>query len=149
MASVFDAEERRLRDTADGVLPALATARRCTEVLSEMLQGTTVPRVEPGSEPPRFWVRAATLQLAARRACCVVVSSGYWPEAHGLKRRLSEVHVRAQAVAEDTSGQYARQWLEGRPPKVGPTMSRFGSDDLWALYSWSRMPTRAASTHSL
>ena len=55
-----------------------------------------------------------------------------------MKRRLSEIHARAQAVADDKSGVHARQWLEG----VGPSTPRnitakYGRLDLFDTYSAS------------
>jgi hypothetical protein len=138
----FTEHERAVAATAEDVLPALAAARQASTVLAEAIRGTTVARVGAVPAPPEYWVRAATLQLAviafrSARACMLVVSHGYWVEAHGLKRRLSEVHARAQAMAHDTSGQHARQWLDGKPPKIGPIMEKFGSSVLWDVYSWS------------
>jgi hypothetical protein len=46
-----------------------------------------------------------------------VIVVGYEPEALTYKRLLLELHSRAQRVAEDNSGEYARRWLEGRAGK--------------------------------
>ncbi len=135
MAFEFDAAERRLLDAADDTLPALAVARRTTEVLASMIEGVTVP-LEPENAPPSFFVRTATLLLSVvalrtARACMLVVATGYMPESHGLKRRLSEVHARAQAVGSDPSGQHARDWLDGRGPSTAhKIVGKFGSADL-------------------
>ncbi len=106
-----------------------------------MVEGASTPP-EPEDAPPSFYVREATLLLSVlalrtARACLLVVSAGYMPEAHGLKRRLSEVHARAQAVGQDTTGEHARQWLRNRGPSTPPKIvGKFGSADLWAVYSW-------------
>ena len=65
-----------------------------------------------------------------------MVSAGYGPEAHGLKRRLSEVHARSQAVANNKQP-HARAWLENKGASTPPRLfSKYGSLDLWKVYSW-------------
>ena len=138
----FDGAEAWLRATAPDELPALAIARSATEALALALDGAAVPAAEDPA-PPAYYARSAllllcTLGLRTARAALVVIASGYEPEAHGLKRRLSEIHARAQAVADDKSGAHARQWLEG----VGPSTPRkitakYGSLDLFDTYSAS------------
>ena len=141
MSFDFDAAERHLLAEADDLLPALAIARQATECLGAMVEGVTVPPA-PDSAPPSYYAKSATLMLAVialrtGRACMLVVSAGYMPEAHGLKRRLSEVHARIQAIGHDSSGQHARDWLSGRGPST-PTrlFGKFGSTELWKMYSW-------------
>lgn len=137
----FDALEREQLEGAPEALEALPVARRATDVLVSMIDGVTTP---PASEkpPPSFYMREATFLLSVlawrtARACLLVVAVGYWPESHGLKRRLSEAHARAQAVAADESGQHARDWLEGRGPSTPPRIvNKFGSADLWKVYGW-------------
>ena len=136
----FAASEQRHLSSAFTELPAIAVIDRVTQSLAEVVEGTHVPP-EPENAPPSYYVRSASLLLAVialrtARACMLVVAAGYWPEAHGLKRRLSEVHARAQACADDTTGQQARQWLAGKPPKTGPIIHKFGSADLYDVYSW-------------
>ncbi len=137
----LNAAERHFLTTADEALPALSTARRATECLAAMVDGASTPP-EPDDAPPSFYVREATLVLSVlalrtARACLLVVSAGYMPEAHGLKRRLSEIHARAQAVAQDTTGEHARQWLQNRGPSTPhKIVGKFGSADLWEVYGW-------------
>jgi hypothetical protein len=138
----FDRAERRLLENATATLPALAVAKHTTEVLAEMIAATTIPPVAEQEPPSSYYKRVASLQLSVialrtARACFLVISAGYMPEAQALKRRLSEAHARAQAVAHDESGEHARQWLEGKTPKPTPIMMKFASEDLWALYSQS------------
>lgn len=140
MAFDLDEAERRLVAEAGDALPALATARRATACLCAMVDGVIVPPA-PDRAPPSYYARAATLLLSVialrtARTCMLVVSAGYMPEAHGPKRRLSEVHARAQAIANDTSGEHARQWLLGRASRPSKVFNRFGSADLWEVYSW-------------
>jgi hypothetical protein len=141
LAEKFDADEQRHLAAAPQDLPALAIARRATGALAEQIDGAQTPPA-PEKPTPSFYIREATLLLAViglrtARACVLVVSAGYSPEAHGLKRRLSEVHARAQAVVDDGSGQHARDWLENKgastPPRI---VGKYGNLDLWKLYSW-------------
>lgn len=138
----FDDLEEHLRGEAADRLPVLALARRTTDVLAASIEGTSIPAA-PEPTPPSYYVRAATMLLAViglrtARACILVVESGYWTEAQALKRRLSEVHARAQAVGTDESGQHARQWLEAKGPSTPPKIvGKFGSATLWDVYSWS------------
>ena len=59
----FDQAERRLLDAADDLLPALAVARRTTEVLASMVEGVRVPPEEEDA-PPSYFNRWATLLLS-------------------------------------------------------------------------------------
>jgi len=137
----FDDLEARRRADAVGRLPVLELARRATDVLAGAIEGASIPPA-PDPAPSSYYRRSATMLLAViglrtARACILVVESGYWPEAQALKRRLSEVHARAQAVGTDESGQHARQWLEGKGPSTPPKIvGKFGSAELWKVYSW-------------
>lgn len=138
----FDDFERELLGSADRQLPALSVARSAAEALETALEGASV---EPPSEdpPPSYFARSALLLLAiiglrTARSCLLVISAGYEPEAHGLKRRLSEAHARAQAVAADPSGQHARDWLEGKGPSTPRSIAgKWGSLETWDMYSAS------------
>ena len=141
----FDGAEAWLRATALNDLAALPVARSATDALAVSLQGAAVPGA-PDPAPPSYYARSAllllsTLGLRTARAAIVVIASGYEPEAHGLKRRLSEIHARAQAIAADNSGQHARQWLEGKGPSTPAKIAaKWGTVELWETYS--------ASTHA-
>jgi hypothetical protein len=45
------------------------------------------------------------------------VRAGYGPESLPTMRKLAELRGRAQRVQSDHSGQYAREWLDGRTQK--------------------------------
>src|SRR4051794_9374422 len=137
----FDGAEAWLLKTAEDELPALSVARTATQALISVLQRAEVKPVEEPA-PPRYYQSAAllvlaTLGLRSARAALLVIGAGYEPEGHGLKRRLSEAHAHAQAVAADGSGQYARGFLEGRGGKPRRIMGKFGSRQLFDLYSVS------------
>jgi hypothetical protein len=138
----FDDYEQALAATATEQLPALAVASSATEALELALEGAHVEPVQEAASPSYF-VRSAILLLSSialrsARAIMLVVAAGYEPEAHGLKRRLSEVHARAQAVAADESGQHARDWLEGNGPSTPRKVAgKFGSLELFDIYSAS------------
>lgn len=138
----FREAERHLLESADSDLDALVVARAATAALESGLAGATV-EMAPEPAPPSWYVRAALLSLAvivmrSARACMLVVSVGYEPEAHGLKRRLSEAHARAMAFVDDRSGQHARDWLEGKGPSTPRRVTgKYGSQQLFDLYSWN------------
>ena len=109
-------------------------------MLSRAIEGATIP-IAPLPTPPSWYVRAATgllaiIGLRTARSCILLVESGYWPEAQALKRRLPEVHARAQACGTDESGQHARSWIEHKAPKPSKLMAKFGSKDAWDVYNW-------------
>lgn len=141
----FDGAEAWLRATAPSQLEAIAIAKSATEALAVSLQGASIPEA-PDPAPPSYYAKSAllllcTLGLRTARAAILVIASGYEPEAHGLKRRLTEIHTRAQAIVDDTSGQHARQWLEGKGPSTpGKVAAKYGTVELWDTYS--------ASTHA-
>jgi hypothetical protein len=59
-------------------------------------------------------IQLGALAVRTANALIVLVTHGYEAEAHPLKRRLSELFTREQVVVEDTTGEHARRWLEGR-----------------------------------
>jgi hypothetical protein len=141
-AEDLDRVEASLNDLAETDLAAFGVARHSTVVLARALDGSAVPAT---SEPvaPTYYIQSATLVLCSlglrtARAALRVIASGYEPEAHGLKRRLSEIHARTRAVLTDRSGQHARQWLEGVPSSTPRKMAaKFGSLELFDIYSAS------------
>ena len=135
----FQTAEHKFRETADADLEALAVARHATAALAGAVAGT---QIEPAGDPapPAWYLRSAILNLSvvalrSARGCMILVSSGYEPEAQGLKRRVSEIHSYVSAVLDDTSGQRARQWLEGPPFKPRKIVGKFGDLSLFDLYS--------------
>lgn len=138
----LDGAEAWLRATADQELGAFPIAESATQALALSIRGATIP---PAADPPppSYFMRSALLLLATMglrtaRAILVVVASGYEPEAHGLKRRLSEIHARAQAVVADDTGEHARQWLNGPPPSTPRKVAgKFGSMEIFDMYSVS------------
>lgn len=138
----FSRTEEELRHAADAELEPLSVARHATKALASAVNGTSIP-VAPEPAPPDWYLRAAILNLClialrSARGCLVLIASGYEPEAQGLKRRVSEVYARMGAVVDDTSGQHARQWLEGAPPSTPRKITgKFGSLELFDLYSQS------------
>jgi hypothetical protein len=136
-----DAESRNL-DAAEEVLEALDVALLATDILAEVLRGFIIAAVDAGEATPGYYTRSAIFLLSVigvrtARACVLVISAGYWAEAHGLKRRLSEVHARTEAVANDPSGEHARRWLQGKGPSTPhKVVGKWGSADLWTIYGW-------------
>jgi len=69
------------------------------------------------------------------RALILLIRSGWEPEAHALKRRLSEIVWCAQWVLDDPSGEAARQWLEGRGRSAARLARAYGGERPWDLFS--------------
>jgi hypothetical protein len=140
VASDLDTHEQAARSEAATLLAALPVAKYATEMLSSAIEGATIPAA-PVPTPPSWYVRAATgllaiIGLRTARGCILLVESAYWPEAQALKRRLSEVHARAQACGRDETGEHAHLWLEHKAPGVGKLIHKFGNKDAWEVYNW-------------
>jgi hypothetical protein len=77
------------------------------------------------------------MALRASRTTALVIRAGYATEGFAAIRRLFELAGHAQRVAEDASGQYAENWLQGRGRASKPRVA-FGDpedDPMWKLMS--------------
>jgi hypothetical protein len=55
---------------------------------------------------------------------------------------VSEAHARLSAIIEDTSGQYARQWLDGQGPSTPRKVAgKHGNLEVFDMYSESAHAT--------
>ncbi len=112
--------ERALDQTADEDLPTLAVAEVATRTLAEIVQRLPVPLAEETSthvaqeSHHALWFMSV-MAFRAARAALRVIRTGYEDQAVTYVRLIDELHNRAQKVREDPSGEYARQWLAGRP----------------------------------
>ena len=93
------------------------------------------PRGKGGS-PDEFrhealWLMAV-LGFRALRAAMSITSSGYADQATAQVRLNIELQARAQKVADDESGEAARQWLVGR---AGGSGARLIGQDFWEILS--------------
>ena len=129
----YDADERRLLDSAASELWTDALLNAIVDVAPRIYEGASWAGGSPVDAPPRWAERStavlalASMALRTIRTLAMTVRSGYAPEALGDLRRLIEAAGHAQRVAEDTSGQYAENWLHGRG-KAGKARAAFGSD---------------------
>jgi hypothetical protein len=120
--STFRAAEDGLRASAGDDLPVLYALDLATDRLGWVLSNAGFGSTTDDPPPPSY-VRAkallymGVLAVRAARAAMAVIVVGYEPEAMTYKRLLLELHSRAQRVADDKSGEYARQWLAGRAGK--------------------------------
>jgi len=141
-AWTFEAWEQELAVVAVRDLNFLKLARLAAATLADALARVPAPET---TEPlaASAYRQLAALQLGALAVrstlgLAVLVSNGYEVEAHGLKRRLSEVFNRAQLVADDPSGEQARRWLEGRDAGThGRVAQKVGALDSWQFLSVS------------
>lgn len=138
----FGAEEDELAASASGSLFCLEPARLAVASLADTLcQAPAPPRASKPSAD--FHRKVAILQLGAlgvRSALALItlVCRGYEAEAHGLRRRLHEIFSRGQIIAEDSTGEQARRWLDGRDAGApGRVAARVGALEEWRYFSTS------------
>ncbi len=119
--SPFQAAEADLWRQAED-LPMLSVADAATHVLWWAIGQSPVEATDDDPIPAAY-VRAHALlyigvsTVRTTRAVMATIRSGYEPEALPMMRKLAELRGRAQRVRGDHSGQYAREWLDGRGPK--------------------------------
>src|SRR5205823_6554719 len=65
-------------------------------------------------------------------AAMAVLSSGYEDQAIGYQRLVDELQNRARKVWEDKSGNYAREWLDGKTLGKG---AKLAGQDFWEFLS--------------
>jgi hypothetical protein len=136
----FSADEEALAADAAGSLHCLDIARLSAATLADALWQMPAPP-RPKEPTGGFYRKVALLQLGAltvrsTRALAVLVTHGYEAEAHGLKRRLSEVFNRAQVVTADTTGEQARRWLHNEDAGThGRIAQKVGTHEEWRYFS--------------
>ncbi len=119
--SPFQAAETDLWRQAEEDLPMLSVADAATHVLFWAISRSPVEATDDDPIPAAY-VRAHALfyigisTVRAARTVMATVRAGYEPEALPTMRKLAELRGRAQRVRKDHSGQYAREWLDGRGP---------------------------------
>jgi hypothetical protein len=121
-ADRFAQEEERLQAYADAELETLPLVDGATNVLVWVLEQAGFEGSDDDPPLASYWRARALLYIGALairalRCAAILISSGYEPEALVFKRTLSEALARAQRVHRDKSGEYARQWLQGRAGK--------------------------------
>ncbi len=140
----YDRDERRLLDAASDDLWTSDLLDRIVDVASPVFAAAEW-RGDPPEGKSQRWAQCSTailslagMGLRQTRVIALAVRAGYAPEAQGQYRRLQEAAGHAQAVAADTSGQYAENWLHGEGKAAKPSVafgSGTGGDPLWELMS--------------
>ena len=138
----YDRDERRLLDAAAAEIPTNSLLDAVMDVASPLIAASAWDGIPADARPrtaERFTAAGAlaAMGLRAARTTALTVRAGYAAEALADVRRLFEIAGHAQRVAEDTSGEYAANWLAGRGRSRRPR-SAFGepdSDPLWELMS--------------
>ena len=135
----FGEIESRLRGAADREFgDALELAERLVGYLADAGWHSELPagKLSDASHARRAALLALSgIGVRTARALILLVRSGWEPEAHALKRRLSEVVWRARSVLDDHSGEAARQWLDGRGRSAAKLARDYGGDRPWNLFS--------------
>jgi hypothetical protein len=135
--------EGALRASVWHELPAYHVAEAATEALLWVLDRAGFePHQGEEGPPASYWRQKALLYLGVlavrtTRAAMAVLAAGYEAESMTYKRALMEVHSRVRRVARDESGEYARQWLQGRTGKPAKAVGGFSPDDFWEMLSHS------------
>ena len=128
--------EDGLRQTADVDLPTLALADEVSRLLGEVIQSISIDAAREDRNPKDFRLHAlwfmAIIALRALRAAMQALRSGYEDQSVGYQRLIDELHNRAQKVRDDDSGDYARQWLDGRGLGKG---AKLAGQDFWEFLS--------------
>ena len=108
--------------------------------LADALWQTELPAAETDPPGAAYDRRAAIYGLAGlgvrtARALILLVVNGWEPEAHALKRRLTEAGLRVREVLADDSGEAARAWLAGRASSTGALFQKYGATGPWRVFS--------------
>jgi len=119
--SPFQAAEAELSRRADQDLPMLTVADAATRLLHWAIERSPVEATDDDPIPAAYVRAHALLYIAlsgvrTTRTVMTTIRAGYEPEALPMIRKLAELRGRAQRVRKDHSGQYAREWLDGRGP---------------------------------
>jgi hypothetical protein len=141
----LDRVESSMRARSREQLETLGLFGRATTLLGTVLEGLDVP-FHPNPAPEVHFRSAilnlCVLALRSARAAAILIRSGYEAEAHGLKRRVSEAHARVGAIVDDSTGEHARQWLQGPAPSTPRRIAgKYGSLGVFDLYSESAHAT--------
>jgi hypothetical protein len=124
-----------------------------TEALEYALARGGFDATDEDPPPASYWRAKALLYIAvialrALRAAAWLIRVGYEPEALTFKRTLSEALSRARRVHDDQSGEYARQWLQGRAGKPQKALLDY-PEGLWELLSHAAHVDHRAIENSL
>jgi hypothetical protein len=129
-------KEEALRLAAEVDLPTLALADNVSRLLAEVVQGISIDATEEDPCPKALRIHAlwfmAIIALRALRAAMQAFRTGYEDQAVGYQRLIDELHNRAQRLAKDESGGYARHWLEGRGLGKG---AKLAGQEFWEFMS--------------
>lgn len=138
----YDTDERRLVQTARDELWTSEVLDAAVDIAAPILAASAWDGL-PADAPPRTAERytaasaLAAMALRATRTVSLTVRAGYGVDALAGVRRLFETAGQAQRVAEDPTGQYAENWLQGRGQADKPRTA-FGDpehDPLWKMMS--------------
>jgi hypothetical protein len=131
--------EYHLSATAPIDLEGLQLAWGATLLLYDVLVGNVSAADGESTDGRRKMAIAhlSTMMLRTSRACLRVIALGYVQEAVALKRRITEAAHRTEKVRADASGEYAKQWLNGKPPAATSKLARSvgQSPRQWDFYS--------------
>ncbi|MGH2864396.1 MAG: hypothetical protein ACRDJX_04010 [Solirubrobacteraceae bacterium] len=128
--------ERAFAERAERELDSLELADQASRLLAELIQEVRVDASGEDRNPDELRRHAlwliAIITFRALRAAIHVFSIGYEDQAIGYQRLIDEAHNRAIKIADDTSGELAREWLAGRNHGKG---AKLAGQDAWEFLS--------------
>jgi hypothetical protein len=138
----YDRDERRLIDTAATEIATSDLLDAVIDVASPIIAASAWSAL-PDDVAPRTAERytaagaLTAMALRATRTTALTVRAGYAAEALADVRRLIEIAGHAQRVADDTSGDYAANWLDrhGRAARPRVAFGEPDADPMWKLMS--------------
>ena len=134
---IVSQREEELREGAVADVPELLLADGVWRVVADLVERTSVDaragdRSAADYQHQALWLMTI-IGLRALRAAMHVIAVGYEDQAAGYQRLIDELWSRGQKVRTDRSGNYAKQWCEGKPPGKAAKLTE---QDLWEF--WSR-----------
>jgi hypothetical protein len=91
------------------------------------LSGVSPQKIEPRISRQAAVIGASGIAVRSVGSGMAMISCGYLPEAAGPVRRLVEAKLNAQAVLEDSTGEYAARYLQGRPRGITKLAQKYGA----------------------
>jgi hypothetical protein len=114
----------------------LSVADDVSHLLAETIASVSINAAREDRTARELRVHAlwfmAIIALRALRAAMQTLGSGYEDQSIGYQRLIDELHNRAQKVHGDSSGIYARDWLDGRNLGKG---AKLAGQDFWEFLS--------------
>jgi hypothetical protein len=137
---ILSLQEMQAKEATRAELEPMKVAHEATLALADLIMGHQQPPEEHDTPFGRQNIALGLLSvmmMRTARLCLLGISAGYVPETFSLKRRVTEIAWRTDAILADDSGEHATQWLYGKASKSS-RLARKASraqQDWWEEYS--------------